>query len=276
MTVGYHPPRVAPDLAALYSRPVAAYEQLGAGPVDDADHAPPPRDGTPRLEEPPRPEPTRLEGIPRLEALWPEEAALMAKAVEGRRIHFAAGRHCARLALADLGLAPGPILVGPHRQPVWPPGIRASITHTEGYVAAVACSAVGGAGPDSDGRFGIGIDAEQVGRVTEHLWPRLFTDDERAWLVALPADERAVAATAVFGAKEALYKAQFPLTESWVGFHDVEARPVGERFSVETGLRFQPHSDLTVLDRLHWPVLGRHLLRGPIMVSAVAVESTPT
>src|SRR5215470_6495909 len=52
--------------------------------------------------------------------LLPEEARHVEKAVPKRRLEFAAGRRCARLALARLGLPPGPILAGADRAPCWP------------------------------------------------------------------------------------------------------------------------------------------------------------
>jgi 4'-phosphopantetheinyl transferase EntD len=222
-------PRLAPDLGRFY-RDAVAYELVG--------------DGT---------DPT---------VLWPEEAEAVARAVANRVRQFAAGRHCARAAMAELGLAPAAVPVGERRAPRWPVGLRGSISHTDGYAVAVVRRVGGGEGD----RWSVGIDAEQVGRVTEHLHPRLFTPAEQQWLAALAPLERAWAAAAVFGAKEAFYKAQFPLTAAWVGFHDVGAR------RVEAGLILEPCTDLPALAQVQWPCLARHANRGPIVVSAVEVE----
>jgi 4'-phosphopantetheinyl transferase EntD len=218
-------PRPAPDLAALYTDALA-YELIG----------------------------DEIDGL----GLWPEEAALVARAVPNRRYQFAAGRACARAALAALGLWPGPLLVASQRAPDWPPGTRGSISHTEGYVVAVVRANPGD-------QVAIGVDAERVGRVDAHLFARLFTESERAWLTALQPGPRAEAATAVFGAKEAFYKAQFALTGAWVGFHDVQARPVAG------GHLLEPHTPLEALNAVVWPCTARHVRRGPVMVSAVEV-----
>jgi 4'-phosphopantetheinyl transferase EntD len=61
----------------------------------------------------------------------------MQRAVPRRRAEFATGRWCARQALAQLHLAPGPIVVGPWRNPVWPDQLTGSISHTTDVCAAV-------------------------------------------------------------------------------------------------------------------------------------------
>src|SRR5258708_36276243 len=86
------------------------------------------------------------------ETPFPEEMAMVANAVDKRRREFATGRACAREALRELGIAPGPILAGERGMPRWPPGVVGSITHCAGYRAA----AVAGSGD----LMAIGIDAE--------------------------------------------------------------------------------------------------------------------
>src|SRR5579859_8157571 len=68
--------------------------------------------------------------------LFPEENAIIARAVESRWREFVTGRACARMALARLGQAPVPILSGPRGAPQWPGDVVGSITHCPGYRAA--------------------------------------------------------------------------------------------------------------------------------------------
>ena len=68
--------------------------------------------------------------------LFPEEAALVGKAVERRRREFTTGRACARRALCLLGAPVGPLLHGQRGAPMWPTGVVGSITHCDGYRAA--------------------------------------------------------------------------------------------------------------------------------------------
>jgi 4'-phosphopantetheinyl transferase EntD len=84
--------------------------------------------------------------------LFPSEAALLVTAVEKRRQEFATVRHCARLALAELGVAPAPILPGIRGAPIWPDGIVGSMTHCTGYRAAAVgrTTQVGGIGIDAE------------------------------------------------------------------------------------------------------------------------------
>ncbi|MFL5884840.1 MAG: 4'-phosphopantetheinyl transferase, partial [Thermoleophilaceae bacterium] len=67
--------------------------------------------------------------------LFPEEEALVARAVAKRRNEFVTGRALARRALSTLGVAPVAIGRGARGQPLWPGGIVGSITHCRGYRA---------------------------------------------------------------------------------------------------------------------------------------------
>ena len=149
--------------------------------------------------------------------LHPSEAEFVARAAPKRRRDFAAGRDCARRALAQLGIADFALRAAPDRVPLWPAGVVGSISHTTDYcLAVVAGTRVAAA---------IGVDVEVVGDVGEHLWARICTPREREWLEALDAARRPRAATLVFSAKEAVYKCQYPLTREWLGFHDLEIEP---------------------------------------------------
>ena len=60
-------------------------------------------------------------------ALFPEEEAVISRAVGKRRREFRTVRHCARRALTELGLPPAAVLPGERREPVWPPGVVGSL-----------------------------------------------------------------------------------------------------------------------------------------------------
>jgi 4'-phosphopantetheinyl transferase EntD len=126
---------------------------------------------------------------------------------------FFAGRSCARRALRELGIEAFSLLSGEDRQPVWPVGVTGSITHTDGYTAAVVIR--------QGSVRSIGVDSEAVGAVHEGLWPRVCTQTELESLRSFASPERAVRAALIFAAKEAFYKSQFPLTAEWIGFQDV-------------------------------------------------------
>ena len=81
-----------------------------------------------------------LTGSAEPDPLFPEEEALLLRAVSKRRNEFALSRTCARRALANIGVAPCSILRTSDRAPIWPSGIVGSITHCKSYTAAAVCS----------------------------------------------------------------------------------------------------------------------------------------
>jgi 4'-phosphopantetheinyl transferase EntD len=145
--------------------------------------------------------------------LFPEERALVAQAVPKRQREFAQGRECARRALAALGVARCPLLVGTRREPLWPSGVVGSISHDRELSVAVAGSAQTFAG--------LGVDVEPDEPLTSEVAARIWSSEEarRAGATGLMPLESA--AKLVFSAKEAVYKCQFSLTQSYVGFHAV-------------------------------------------------------
>ncbi|GAB2587952.1 4'-phosphopantetheinyl transferase superfamily protein [Streptomyces capparidis] len=145
--------------------------------------------------------------------LHPAEEAAVAGAAPSRRREFAQARGCARRALAALGAPPEPVARGEHGAPRWPPGVVGSLTHCPGYRAcAVARSADVAA---------LGIDAEPALPLPRRVLGAIASDAERAQLADL-ARERPGPAwdRLLFCAKEAVFKAWFPLTGRWLGFRD--------------------------------------------------------
>jgi 4'-phosphopantetheinyl transferase EntD len=150
-----------------------------------------------------------------------ELAVLHPRSVPARRSAFAAGRTAAHAALADLDHDVPSILAGSMRQPLWPPGIAASLSHAGDVAVAMAAPL--------EHTGGVGIDIE-VERPAPELWDQVPLAGERRWLQAIddPA-ERDRMLLALFSAKEALYKAFFPRVGTWFGFEAaaLEPRPGG-------------------------------------------------
>jgi 4'-phosphopantetheinyl transferase EntD len=140
----------------------------------------------------------------------PEEEPLIAKSVAKRRNEFITVRYCARQALGELGVPPSPILKGDKGEPCWPDGVVGSLTHCKGYRGA----AVGRRGKVRS----VGIDAEPHDVLPDGVLDAVSLPRERAGLQAMPPGlhwDRIL-----FCAKEATYKAWFPLTHRWLGFED--------------------------------------------------------
>jgi 4'-phosphopantetheinyl transferase EntD len=140
-------------------------------------------------------------------------------ATQKRRYDFSDGRELAGRCLASIGAEPQMIGRGQHREPLWPGGICGSITHTQGLVAAVA----GFEG--SALQVGLGLDAERITPLAAFDCAHLFTREERAFLANVAEANRAAFATCFFSAKEAIFKAQFPLTTNFVEYNEVSLLP---------------------------------------------------
>jgi 4'-phosphopantetheinyl transferase EntD len=143
-------------------------------------------------------------------APFPEEEPLIARSVAKRRNEFITVRYCARQALAELGVPPVPILKGEKGEPCWPDGVVGSLTHCDGYRGA----AVG----RRESVRSVGIDAEPHGVLPHGVLDAISLPVERTEISALPAGlhwDRIL-----FCAKEATYKAWYPVTRRWLGFED--------------------------------------------------------
>lgn len=142
------------------------------------------------------------------------EAEAVEAAVLRRRVEFHAGRDAARRAMQAAGHAHAPIPMAPDRAPIWPDGLVGSITHTNAMCLAVVAPATALAG--------IGIDLEHAEALPSDLLEEVTTSSERDWLRTQPTAERGVMARLIFSAKEAAYKAQYPISRRLFGFETFE------------------------------------------------------
>jgi 4'-phosphopantetheinyl transferase EntD len=145
--------------------------------------------------------------------LFPEEERALGAAVEKRRREFVTGRACAREALAGLGLPPSPLGSGDRGEPLWPPGVVGSITHCEGYRACAVAP--------SSSVLALGIDAERNAPLRQGVWEEVAHGRERE-LQDADAEGGHHLDAVLFSAKEAIFKATYPLSHRWLGFGDAE------------------------------------------------------
>lgn len=140
--------------------------------------------------------------------LWPEERATLSAAVPKRRREFAAGRVAARRALAALGATATAIPVGDGRAPHWPAGFCGSIAHDAEQALAIT---------GTTGLWrSVGVDLEPDGALPDDVVATILTEAECALLASWPDAGRA--ARRVFAAKEAIFKALFPVTGAFASF----------------------------------------------------------
>lgn len=168
-----------------------------------------------------------------IEDLHVEEKDLISHAMGKRQGEFAAGRLCAKEALAKLGILDFPILKDEKGAPIWPEGISGSISHAKGCCAAVVVEVAKGES--------LGLDIEEVNRLTEDLWEYVFVPEEIEWL-RKQGNQSQMWASVIFSAKEAFYKAQYPISLAWVGFQDVaiEIKSQGEEYIIRLLIDIEP------------------------------------
>lgn len=187
--------------------------------------------------------------------LWPEEDKALGEVVPGRRWDWVMGRRCAREAIEALGMEPLPVLSGEKREPLWPGGVVGAITHTSGYAAAAVGRAV-------DIRS-IGVDAEPDEPLPKGVLRRVAFESELEWVQAAGIEGVAHADRLLFTAKEAVYKAWFPVAQRWLGFDDarVTVDAASQAFEAEI-----------LVDGPISTMRGRYLSTDGIVMAAVEVS----
>jgi 4'-phosphopantetheinyl transferase EntD len=196
--------------------------------------------------------------------LTESESAAVSHCAPKRIGDFTAGRLCARRALAAFGVVDFALLPAADRQPVWPQGYVGSITHTEGYSAAVV-------GRRAQFRS-LGVDAEMISSVHVELWPRILGEAEQRQVAQLETPQvRERAAALIFAAKEAFYKCQYALTAEWLEFEDLRIESAD--FARDAGLfSVRPCRPL----RLRHPgasIQGRFRVHAPYVSCGVALPA---
>jgi len=184
----------------------------------------------------------------RAEFAHPEERAQVAAAVDKRQREFATGRRLAHALLAELGVAPAPLLSAADRAPLWPPGVVGSLCHSRDWcVVALA--------PARD-VLSLGVDHEPATPMEPRLWRRILLPTEQGALERLPEAQRGLTAKLLFSAKECLYKAIAPQLREFVGFLEVEValQPDERRFSARI-------LDPARAARVRGALRGRYLVR---------------
>ena len=138
---------------------------------------------------------------------------LSPRACRRKQIEFVTGRAAAHVALKQIGLANAfPVLRGQKGEPLWPEGIVGSISHCYPWSVAVAIK-----GPNL---FTVGVDLETTKRMKgTDITELVCSNTELDWVRGGNLQERL---TMIFSAKEAVYKAFYPLCRRYIDFKDVE------------------------------------------------------
>lgn len=176
---------------------------------------------------------------------------------------FCTVRALVRQGLGDLGLPRPPMVPGERGEPRWPLGVVGSITHCVGYRAVAI-------GRGREVRA-VGIDAEPNLPLPGNVYQRISSDDERAAADRVRAVHPDISSDRLlFSAKEAVYKAWFPLARTPLDFGggQVILSPAG--FFTAVIWQSAPRSELVcvVPDRLsgRWDV-SDGILRTALIIS---------
>ncbi|HEV3106812.1 MAG TPA: 4'-phosphopantetheinyl transferase superfamily protein [Trinickia sp.] len=140
-------------------------------------------------------------------------ASLM-RAVRTRQLSFIGGRLCAERVAKALGYPSAVIGRTARGEPVWPSGLRGSITHIDGFAYSSAVR--------SNVCNGLGIDSEWVGGqdVLDSLLQTCLTVSEKdRWLGG---ERDPLIAILIFSAKEAGYKAIHERVGRFIDFTEFE------------------------------------------------------
>jgi enterobactin synthetase component D len=151
--------------------------------------------------------------------------ASLAQAVRKRQAEFLAGRHCAREAIRVIApeYARSPIIgIGRNREPIWPPGIVGTITHTSRY-ASVAVAR-------SSDAAGLGLDVERLiaADVAARLRDHIAAPEELAALALATGWSMPLLLTVVFSAKETLFKCLYPQVGHYFDFRDAAVTAIDD------------------------------------------------
>jgi 4'-phosphopantetheinyl transferase EntD len=184
-------------------------------------------------------------------ALFPEETAVVARAVDKRVAEFTAGRVAARQALLQIGVVAGALPKGPGGAVVWPAGTTGSLSHGGSMVAALAVRL----GPMQALGVDVEPESERVDPLADTICTACEAEAARCWTLGL---------LRVFSAKEAAFKALYPQAGRLFGFHALEVTLEDGAFVARVVEALGPLEAGT-------QVAGRQALAGGFVLSAVAL-----
>ncbi|WP_343064838.1 4'-phosphopantetheinyl transferase family protein [Mesorhizobium erdmanii] len=154
--------------------------------------------------------------------LLPQEARSIPARQPALRRASGAARWIAHRLLADIGIGGVAIPRAPSGAPVWPEGIIGSLAHDDDMaVAAIARIADIGA---------LGIDVEPALPLPDDIFALVANGPDR-----METADQPLAGRILFAAKEAVYKAVYPLDRQILGYEDIAVDLDNGRATTSTG-----------------------------------------
>ena len=175
---------------------------------------------------------------------------------QNRKREFIAGRFCAHEAMVLANVSPEHIQIGGKGEPIWPSNIVGSITHSHGYAAAAVAR-------KSD-IVSLGLDAEIDEPLSSRVLRRISNVQEQEWVENVGGTLVQNPGKVLFSAKEATYKAWYPITQEWLGFKEVliNFHDQGNTFTVD----IQKNGPIR---EMH----GKYTIRNDVIGTAIQVPS---
>ncbi|MBT4791339.1 MAG: 4'-phosphopantetheinyl transferase superfamily protein [Halobacteriovoraceae bacterium] len=133
----------------------------------------------------------------------------MGKAIDAKKYEFILGRLCSQKDLDNIYQIDKGLL----GEPVFPTGIKGSISHSKDFVISVVS--------EDQSIRSLGIDIERCvdEKRMDVIKKMALTDEEISYLDGYQGDKLRLA-TIIFSAKETLFKLLNPLCETYINFHE--------------------------------------------------------
>lgn len=181
-------------------------------------------------------------------ALLDDEREVIQHASAKRQQEFASGRHCARLALTQLGIHGFPLLPGTQREPLWPQDMVGSIAHCRDLAGAVVAKQAE--------VTALGLDIETIRPLRFDITRSICTPDEEVWLRQQPSQQHDTLALLIFSLKEAVFKCVYPWQGIRLGFQDCSLLP--DLAGGEADIKFR-RADIPPCMTLRFHITDTHL-----------------
>lgn len=189
--------------------------------------------------------------------LYQSELLLVQDVSEKRILEFSTGRDCAHQALHQLGFEACPILIGPHREPIWPEPIVGSISHCRDLAGVVVAN---------NGELkSVGFDIENIRHLNPNIARHVCTESEKRWLMLQDTDKQNLSLLLIFSLKEAIFKCIYHITRHRLRFQECQVIPSFHENRAEAIINIP---DLTLENfelRLAFYVNNTHIYSGAML-----------
>lgn len=186
-----------------------------------------------------------------VDELHPSELEIIRNTSRKRQLEFSTGRHCAKTALAKLGIGDFPVMRNENREPLWPKGFVGSISHCRDLCGAVIAK-------QTDIKA-IGFDIENIRELKQEIEKLTCTPQEITWLSQQTSYTYNELVILLFSLKEAIFKCISSYSNILLSFKDCSIIP--ELDSNKAEIHFN-REDVPPDIVLHFRITKEHVYSG--------------